>query len=614
MEDTARLAVVEQNIGDFKLFTETLLTLRDIILDILEDPEDLDSRTVEPELLEDALKTQAFTEYLSYIGFKIKGSSIVYENTTVAKLEQAVEAIEKKLHYSGVVTMVAEADSATQTPAPKKKRKLEPSHFLITSNEFLCRVELNFNGVLMYEDEELQQLARSHIPLETLQIQAMERMREHQRKIKSGAVTSKDMTFEMALLLELVAWFKGSFFSWVDRPACEGCGGVPEHAGDLLMKTPKELCRVEVYKCPSCGTETKFPRHNSLRALLKTRRGRCGEWASCFLLLCRSLGYEARRVYDVTDHVWAEVFDFDSDKWIHVDPCEAKVNAPLIYEHGWKKKLSYVLAFSCDDLQDVTWRYTTNHKEVLRRRNRCTEQQLMAAIFKLREERQQQLSPARRKYLAKRAVKELVELMVERQPSDYESEGRISGSVQWRQQRAEIGDKSHVFELQQPAQYSIRYFAAQDKYEVDMDRVRVKDISGWQNGVFNCEKMFRKEEKDWKMVYLAREEGAPSGSVSWRISTSTGVIRSLTVSASTKLYETGAVSWTLRCGDEDAVPVEITATPTTFTTSCRLATLTATLSGGRGDVGWQHSQLFRQALTDDAAAMEIQAVIEETKD
>lgn len=113
------------------------------------------------------------------------------------------------------------------------------------------------------------------------------------------------------------------------------------------------------------------------------------------------------------------------------------VDAPLMYQHGWKRKVDYVVAFSNEDIQDVTWRYTNNHAETRRERQQCTEPELLKTILLLRGKRQQNLSVARKKYLKKRNLREVIELMVQRQATEDEKKGRSSGNLSWRASRGE---------------------------------------------------------------------------------------------------------------------------------------------------------------------------------
>lgn len=63
------------------------------------------------------------------------------------------------------------------------------------------------------------------------------------------------------------------------------------------------------YACEAIGCQVRFPRYHGVpEKLLETRRGRCGEWANCFALIARSLGFDTRHVLDWTDHVWVEIF------------------------------------------------------------------------------------------------------------------------------------------------------------------------------------------------------------------------------------------------------------------------------------------------------------------
>lgn len=78
-----------------------------------------------------------------------------------------------------------------------------------------------------------------------------------------------------------------------------------------------------------------------------------------------------------------QIYSQTLKRWIHCDPCEGAIDTPLMYERGWNKKLSYVIAFSNEEVQDVTWRYTAQYAEVRSRRILCKEEDLLRLIFQL---------------------------------------------------------------------------------------------------------------------------------------------------------------------------------------------------------------------------------------
>ncbi|XP_045502019.1 peptide-N(4)-(N-acetyl-beta-glucosaminyl)asparagine amidase [Colias croceus] len=603
MEDMARLAVVEQGVRDIDKFGLILQELLNNINNILENPHDKSARSLKSDFLKNVC--DELKDYLNYIGFQwVHNEFLFSKEATLNKLRLAKLAIEKKITFCCGPHKLKLSNTKIKTP--KKQYKLMPVYVDIFNKELLLTIQSLFNTILNYENEELQQLAREQIPITTLEIRALERMRENQKKIKTGDTKEHDLPYDRALLMELIGWFKYKYFQWVDAPACEQCDGPTRLLQHTTMRTETETCNVEVYQCKECNCQTRFPRYNDVRALMRSRRGRCGEWANCFTMFCRALGYDTRYVYDTTDHVWCEVFDYESNSWCHVDPCEAVLDTPLMYSHGWGKKLSYVIAVSRDDIQDVTWRYTMNHAEVLSRRKQCTEQELIGCMLLLRDARQAQVSECRRRYLAVRTLRELAQLMVERKPSDYESHGRISGSEEWRTQRGEIGQRSgYIFEFATPGEINIRYYCSPDKYRINCDGTE-STVSTWAAGVYQCKNVFRKIEKDWRQVYLAREEGESSGMISWRLSVKGNLaFTKLSIRLTSAVYETGNVDWNLQFDEQQPVNVKLGESTTEFENRFQTLTITAVLSGGIGDVSWQHAQLFRQSLDSKSSALEI---------
>ncbi|KAE8282359.1 Peptide-N(4)-(N-acetyl-beta-glucosaminyl)asparagine amidase [Larimichthys crocea] len=490
----------------------------------------------------------------------------------------------------------------TPPPAPSQPTSLE------SSMSFFVTLQSNFQHVMLYENPELQQKARSSIPHQQLTSAAEDKLNEAKK-----ADPECKLGFEDFLVLELLRWFKQDFFSWVDSLPCSRCGGKTQNSSSL-SPTADDLRwgaqRVENHYCQSCKLSTRFPRYNNPEKLLETRRGRCGEWANCFTMCCRAMGLEARYIWDSTDHVWTEIYSVAQRRWLHCDSCENTCDKPLLYEVGWGKKLAYILAFSKDQVVDVTWRYSCKHPEVLSRRTKVQEAWLLHTINGLNASRQQSLSPDKKKVLTERLLVELVEFISPKKPKPGELGGRNSGSLAWRIARGETRGADEGSSTQPTAfvftptekeksdrLLHVRYNAAKDQYCRVSNNSEI--IHSWDQCVWTKESVFRKVENDWQMVYIARTEGSSKGKISWKFDFAPAglKIKSVSVMASSQTFHSGKVCWHSQAGQ---ITTEFPGDGNTQSIQSLCGSsefiVVAGLSGGEGETSWQHSQLFRQSL------------------
>lgn len=205
-----------------------------------------------------------------------------------------------------------------------------------------------------------------------------------------------------------------------------------------------------MYYCPKCkANTTTFPRYNSPKKLLETRKGRCGEYSNLFGLFCRSTGLETRLVLDLSDHLWTEVYIGEQDSWVMADGCEGVIAEPSMYEHGWgKKELCYMIGIAQDHILDVTPRYTRAYLSEdfqNRRRQQTSSEEISRKIFQqLNQTIQQSLPKFRLKTLELQIQAEQAELQLLQQATKWTEQeiygrGRISGSLEWKQARHEHG-------------------------------------------------------------------------------------------------------------------------------------------------------------------------------
>lgn len=570
-----------------------------------------------PRISKELLSVDGMVEILIDSGFENDGDQFVLRRGgigSITKLKSYYELFKRRIEdFKATPSTVVETGSKPKVievakPVPKvfpsvKIIVSKPFHerirfprVLKTNNEFLRSLEHFSDSVIQYEDELLQKSALQLMPLERFKQSAIEKLRKIQKLIIKGEINEPEPSLDDLILEELAAWFKNEFFTWINSAPCRVC----KNQNTQPMGTSSmDGVRIEKYFCGtnSCNATTEFPRYNDIQKLLVTRSGRCGEFANCFTFLCRCLKYDARYIYCTSDHVWTEVYNHTKKRWIHVDPSENVFDSPLMYEAGWKRNLEYVIAFSKDDIQDVTWRYSSNHDALMRRRKMCPENEMNQVLMELRKKRQSDVSKARKKFLDLRTLAELAELMIQRQPTEDERRGRTSGNLKWRLERGETSlENFYIFNLNEDEKrlknFNIRYSCSRNSFHRVVNSKIVETADDFTKWCFNVENIFRKVEHDHKMVYLSRTEESTEGSFKLKFDFDGMKIQSINLKFDRTTFQSGKAD--LKILDEFDRPIDKQELKGKSKFSIKVH-----VSGGNGDCAWQHAQIFRQPLSSD---------------
>lgn len=198
---------------------------------------------------------------------------------------------------------------------------------------------------------------------------------------------------QRAHLQHFLDWFRQEFPYFRDK--CDHCQAKScKYQGNQTPDDEEKehstfIDNTETYVFEQCHKITRFPRYLAATEIARRRRGRCSEYSVLLFRILRALGHQSRWIVDWANHVWAEVWmeDDNACRWVHLDPCEASMDAPLLYQ-GWGKKQTYIIAFEASllipaatptaiatptpantfSLSDVTQSYTSDDWEVIQAR------------------------------------------------------------------------------------------------------------------------------------------------------------------------------------------------------------------------------------------------------
>jgi hypothetical protein len=151
-----------------------------------------------------------------------------------------------------------------------------------------------------------------------------------------------------------------ALMTWLPNvPVCKACGAVMSTSvyrferetswvadpstwtGFRPSPGPGTFCyKVERYACARCHAVRMVSRESDPLAILRTRTGRCGEYAILYTSVLLALGHQARLlVTEQSDHVWTEVRI--AGTWVPVDasaedPERLIKDRLLFHKWGWK--------------------------------------------------------------------------------------------------------------------------------------------------------------------------------------------------------------------------------------------------------------------------------------
>jgi len=180
------------------------------------------------------------------MGFKVtEGQNFVYDKSYTTKMWSMHKMLLEFLRSKNVQIP---ANMVVDLPITLERMTT------LEHEQIYLRLKSHVKHTLVFENEDLREKAKSCVPLMLLKEKSTKIFNSKSNLDKDG---KKVKSFDHVLLVQLLAWFKREFFSWVDKPKCENCSQPNVlHVGHLPPRQEEKRWQagvVEGYRCTNCA-------------------------------------------------------------------------------------------------------------------------------------------------------------------------------------------------------------------------------------------------------------------------------------------------------------------------------------------------------------------------
>ena len=189
-----------------------------------------------------------------------------------------------------------------------------------------------------------------------------------------------DKKKDIDLVQDVMEWFKLRY-NFENNVFCSFCQSKTRFfKEDKVTLSERDLgaIKTNVFQCPNCGALVRKPRFLNAYQIDKSKFSIPDDCVFLMLAALKAVLLEVRIVLINRSFHCIEFWAKSQQRFVHVDPYQFVVDAPLIYDKVWGIDVNSAIAIGLHECIDVSLRYVQNS-------NKITSDEVCSRIIKVRD-------------------------------------------------------------------------------------------------------------------------------------------------------------------------------------------------------------------------------------